>query len=69
MNANEVVAKSRAGVLGPPARHCHFSHPIDDVNMAQSTIDAYPMARPLAVIFATTPLAALQKPAYAFKGY
>ncbi|MGB7916860.1 MAG: lyase family protein, partial [Rhodomicrobium sp.] len=40
----------------------------DDVNMAQSTNDAYPTALCLAVIFATAPLVrALQELAYAFK--
>src|SRR3546814_12615189 len=43
-------------------------HPNDDVNMAQSTNDAYPTALRLAVIFATEPLiVALDDLAYAFK--
>ena len=43
-------------------------HPNDDVNMAQSTNDAYPTALRLAIIFAATPLIeALDELAYAFK--
>jgi len=48
----------------------HFLHPIDDVNMAQSTKDAYPTTRRRAVIFATPPpVRALQKLAFAYKDY
>jgi aspartate ammonia-lyase len=68
MNANEVVANVALEFLGHRRGEYHFLHPIDDVNMSQSTNDAYPTALQLAVIFATTPLVReLQELAYAFK--
>ena len=68
MNANEVVANLALEFLGHRRGDYHLLHPIDDVNMAQSTNDAYPTALRLAVIFATVPLVrALQELAYAFK--
>ena len=68
MNANEVVANLALEFLGHRRGEYQFLHPIDDVNMAQSTNDAYPTALRLAVIFATVPLVrALQELAYAFK--
>ncbi|MCW6509513.1 aspartate ammonia-lyase [Lichenifustis flavocetrariae] len=68
MNANEVIANLALGTMGyPPGDYAHL-HPNDDVNMAQSTNDAYPTALRLAVILATAPLArALDDLAYAFK--
>jgi aspartate ammonia-lyase len=57
MNANEVVANLALEFLGHQPGEYQFLHPIDDVNMAQSTNDAYPTALRLAVIFATAPLA------------
>lgn len=68
MNANEVVANVALEFLGHRRGEYQFLHPIDDVNMAQSTNDAYPTALSLAVIFAAAPLArALQELAFAFK--
>ena len=68
MNANEVVANLALEFMGHRRGEYHLLHPIDDVNMAQSTNDAYPTALRLAVIFATVPLVrALQELAYAFK--
>ncbi|MGO9232548.1 MAG: aspartate ammonia-lyase [Methylocella sp.] len=68
MNANEVVANLALELLGHRRGEYQFLHPIDDVNMAQSTNDAYPTALRLAVIFAAAPLAqALRELAYAFK--
>ncbi|MGH6857766.1 MAG: lyase family protein, partial [Methylocella sp.] len=68
MNVNEVVANLALEFLGHARGEYQFLHPNDDVNMAQSTNDAYPTALRLAVIFATVPLArALQELAYAFK--
>jgi aspartate ammonia-lyase len=68
MNANEVVANLALEFLGHRRGEYEFLHPIDDVNMAQSTNDAYPTALCLAVIFATAPLVReLQELAYAFK--
>jgi aspartate ammonia-lyase len=68
MNANEVVANLGLELMGRRRGDYAALHPIDDVNMSQSTNDAYPTALRLAVIFATMPLVqALQELAYAFK--
>ncbi len=68
MNANEVVANVALELIGKARGDYASIHPIDDVNMAQSTNDAYPTALRLSVIFATAPLvAALQELAFAFK--
>ncbi|GBU18838.1 MULTISPECIES: aspartate ammonia-lyase [Methylobacterium] len=69
MNANEVIANVALGLMGKTPGAYETLHPNDDVNMAQSTNDAYPTALRLAVIFATQPLIrALDDLAYAFKG-
>ena len=68
MNANEVIANLGLEYLGQPHGAYNALHPNDDVNMAQSTNDAYPTALRLAVILATAPLSrALDELAYAFK--
>src|SRR6202011_905740 len=68
MNANEVIANLALELLGHRRGEYHLLHPIDDVNMAQSTNDAYPTALRLGVIFTTVPLVrALQELAFAFK--
>ncbi|VFU07790.1 aspartate ammonia-lyase [Methylocella tundrae] len=68
MNANEVIANVALELIGRPRGDYGALHPIDDVNMAQSTNDAYPSALRLAVIFATESLVhALQDLAFAFK--
>ncbi|MGX1789659.1 aspartate ammonia-lyase [Bosea sp. NPDC055332] len=68
MNANEVVANVALELMGRPKGDYGALHPNDDVNMAQSTNDAYPTALRLAVIFATEPMiAALDELAFAFK--
>src|SRR4051794_14679225 len=68
MNANEVIANVALELMGQPRGHYVALHPNDDVNMAQSTNDAYPTALRLAVIFATVPLAgAIDDLAFAFK--
>ena len=68
MNANEVVANIALELIGRQKGDYAALHPNDDVNMAQSTNDAYPTALRLAVIFATDPMiAALAELAYAFK--
>jgi aspartate ammonia-lyase len=68
MNANEVIANLALEYLGRPRGAYEFLHPNDDVNLAQSTNDAYSTALRLAVIFATAPLVtALGELAYAFK--
>ena len=69
MNANEVIANVALGLMGKKPGDYASLHPNDDVNMAQSTNDAYPTALRLATIFATQPLIrALDDLAYAFKG-
>src|SRR5262249_23684723 len=68
MNANEVIANLALEYLGRPRGAYEFLHPNEDVNLPQSTTDAYPTALRLAVIFATKPLlTALGDLAYAFK--
>ena len=68
MNANEVVANVGLECMGKAKGDYAALHPNDDVNMSQSTNDAYPTALRLAVIFAAEPLiAALDELAYAFK--
>ncbi len=69
MNANEVIANVALEIDGAqPRGDYHALHPNDDVNMAQSTNDAYPTALRLSVIFAALPLAqALDDLAFAFK--
>jgi aspartate ammonia-lyase len=68
MNANEVIANIGLESMGLQRGHYAALHPNDDVNMAQSTNDAYPTALRLSVIFAAMPLAqALDDLAFAFK--
>ena len=68
MNANEVVANIALELMGRPKGDYAALHPNDDVNMAQSTNDAYPTALRLALIFATGPMTeALDELAFAFK--
>jgi aspartate ammonia-lyase len=69
MNTNEVVANVALEIMGKQRGDYKSLHPNDDVNMAQSTNDAYPTALRLGVILATEPLiAALDELAFAFKG-
>jgi aspartate ammonia-lyase len=68
MNTNEVVTNVALECMGRAKGDYAVLHPNDDVNMSQSTNDAYPTALRLAVIFAADPLiAALDELAYAFK--
>jgi aspartate ammonia-lyase len=68
MNANEVIANVALETMGKPHGSYAVVHPNDDVNMAQSTNDAYPTALRLGIIFGTEPLiAALDDLAFAFK--
>jgi aspartate ammonia-lyase len=68
MNTNEVVANVALELMGQPKGDYGALHPNDDVNMAQSTNDAYSTALRFSVILATGPLVrALQTLAYAFK--
>jgi aspartate ammonia-lyase len=68
MNTNEVIANVALELMGKKKGDYGALHPNDDVNMAQSTNDAYPTALRLAIIFASGPLvAALDELALAFK--
>ena len=68
MNANEVIANLALELIGQPRGAYGVINPNDDVNMSQSTNDAYPTSLRLAVIFATDPLiAALDGLAFACK--
>src|SRR3954467_12713351 len=68
MNTNEVVANVALELMGKPKGDYKALHPNDDVNMAQSTNDAYPTALRLAIIFPAAPLiASLDELAFAFK--
>jgi aspartate ammonia-lyase len=44
MNANEVIANIALEAMGHQKGEYQYLHPNDDVNMAQSTNDAYPTA-------------------------
>ena len=69
MNANEVIANVALELIGRPKGDYTAIHPNNDVNMAQSTNDAYPTALRLGIILASAPLLhALQDLAYALKG-
>ncbi|MBT0962918.1 aspartate ammonia-lyase [Denitromonas iodatirespirans] len=52
MNANEVIANLALEKLGWPKGHYSALHPLNDVNMSQSTNDVYPTALKLALVFA-----------------
>ena len=52
MNANEVIANRALEHLGQTKGDYRFLHPLDDVNMSQSTNDVYPTAVNLALNFA-----------------
>jgi len=56
MNANEVIANLALELMGRGRGAYACLHPNDDVNMSQSTNDAYPTAVRLALIAATRPL-------------
>jgi aspartate ammonia-lyase len=56
MNVNEVVANLALHHLGRPSGDYHLLHPIDDVNMSQSTNDIYPTAARLAAFEASAVL-------------
>ncbi len=51
MNANEVIANRALEILGYAKGEYGFLHPLDDVNMSQSTNDVYPTAVKLALNF------------------
>jgi aspartate ammonia-lyase len=56
MNANEVIANLALDKLGQPKGAYAHLHPNDDVNMSQSTNDAYPTAVCVGLQFAVEPL-------------
>lgn len=58
MNANEVIANLALEKLGWPKGHYEELHPINHVNMSQSTNDVYPTALKLATVFAMQDLLA-----------
>jgi aspartate ammonia-lyase len=58
MNANEVIANRGLERLGNRRGEYRFLHPVDDVNMSQSTNDVYPTAVNVALHFAIDRLAA-----------
>ena len=49
MNANEVIANRALEYLGYPHGEYHKLHPLEDVNMSQSTNDVYPTAIKIAL--------------------
>ena len=56
MNANEVIANIGLKYLGEPLGAYNKLHPNNDVNMSQSTNDAYPTAIRLAILLTRTDL-------------
>ena len=58
MNANEVIANRALELAGRKKGDYAFLHPIEHVNMAQSTNDVYPTALRLALRFAIVDLIA-----------
>ena len=68
MNANEVIANVALEIMGRPKGDYEALHPNNDVNMSQSTNDAYPTAVRLAIVLAHRPLVtALDDFSYALK--
>ncbi|MGH1487526.1 MAG: aspartate ammonia-lyase [Cellvibrionaceae bacterium] len=56
MNANEVIANLGLQYLGEPLGHYQALHPNNDVNLSQSTNDAYPTAVRLAILLSHSEL-------------
>ena len=68
MNANEVIANIALEIMGRSKGDYEALHPNNDVNMSQSTNDAYPTAVRLSIILAHRALvAALENLAYVLK--
>ncbi|MFH1504953.1 MAG: aspartate ammonia-lyase [Candidatus Omnitrophota bacterium] len=57
MNLNEVIANRSLQIMGHQPGSYSLLHPIDDVNMHQSTNDVYPTAVKVAVIYSLRKLA------------
>lgn len=53
MNANEVIANRALEIMGHQRGEYKFCHPNNDVNMSQSTNDAYPTAVKIATLYST----------------
>ncbi|MCW7505996.1 aspartate ammonia-lyase [Leptospira paudalimensis] len=51
MNANEVITNIALELAGHPKGDYTFLHPLNDVNMSQSTNDVYPSSIKLAAVF------------------
>src|SRR5436190_2006878 len=51
MNANEVIANRALEIMGHRKGDYRYLHPLEDVNMSQSTNDVYPTAVKLALHF------------------
>src|SRR4249919_4193499 len=58
MNANEVIANRGLELLGHKRGEYEHLHPVEDVNMSQSTNDVYPTAVKVALHFAIDRLCA-----------
>ena len=56
MNANEVIANRALEILGHRRGDYHIVHPLEHVNLGQSTNDVYPTAVKVAVGFASRSL-------------
>ncbi len=56
MNANEVIANRALEILGHPRGAYHIVHPLEHVNLGQSTNDVYPTAVKVALGFASRSL-------------
>src|SRR4029453_4510794 len=52
MNANEVIANRALELMGRRRGEYEYLHPVEDVNMSQSTNDVYPTAVKVALHFA-----------------
>jgi aspartate ammonia-lyase len=59
MNANEVIANRALELMGRAKGDYAFLHPLDHVNMSQSTNDVYPTAVKLALHFGIQRLTAV----------
>jgi len=68
MNANEVIANRALEIMGHNKGDYAYLHPNDDVNLSQSTNDAYPTAVRLATLLSHAELTrALENLAYEFR--
>jgi len=61
MNANEVIANRALELLGRKRGEYRYLHPVEDVNMSQSTNDVYPTAVKVALHFAIDRLGAAMR--------